>query len=141
MSNPSSSAPRVGVGAFITDGAGRVLLIQRRRDPEAGCWGLPGGKVEFGETLVETVTREILEEVGIVIAVGEMICVVDQIDLAAATHWVAPTYRARILEGAPVNCEPQAIAALGWFGRDDLPSPLTLSARRSLEVLGDLAWR
>ena len=80
----------MGVGAFITDAAGRLLLIKRRREPEAGCWGLAGGKVEFGETLAEACAREILEELGVVIAVGEMICVIDQIDLAAGTHGVGP---------------------------------------------------
>lgn len=139
LSNPSHSAPRVGVGAFITDATGRLLLVKRLRAPEAGCWGLPGGKVDFGERLVETVAREILEEVGVEIAVGDLICIVDQIDLEAGTHWVAPTYRAMILSGEPVNREPQALEAVGWFGREDLPGPLTLSARRALEVLGDQA--
>ncbi|WP_304166985.1 NUDIX domain-containing protein [Phenylobacterium aquaticum] len=140
MSNPSPSPPRVGVGAFITRRPGQLLLVKRLRAPEAGCWGLPGGKVDFGERLVETVAREILEEVGVVIAVGALICIVDQIDLEAGTHWVAPTYRASLIEGEPVNREPQALEAIGWFGRNDLPSPLTLSARRALEVLGDAAW-
>jgi len=140
MSNPSYSAPRVGVGAFITDGAGRLLLVKRLRAPEAGCWGLPGGKVDFGERLVETVAREILEEVGLVIAVGELICIVDQIDLEAGTHWVAPTYRARMAGGDAVNREPHALEAIGWFGRDGLPHPLTQSARQAIETLGEAAW-
>jgi 8-oxo-dGTP diphosphatase len=140
MSNPSVLAPRVGVGAFITDEAGRLLLVKRLRDPEAGCWGLPGGKVDFGERLVETAVREIAEEVGLAIAVIDLICIVDQIDLDAGTHWVAPTYRARITGGCAVNREPQALEAIGWFGREALPSPLTLSARRAIETLGDAAW-
>lgn len=140
MSNPPHPAPRVGVGAFITDPSGRLLLVKRRRPPEAGCWGLPGGKVDFGERLVETVAREILEEVGLVIAVGALICIVDQIDLDAGTHWVAPTYRAQITGGAAANLEPQALEAIGWFGREDLPHPLTLSARRAIETLGDVDW-
>ena len=140
MSNSSHSAPRVGVGAFITDASGRLLLVKRLRPPEAGCWGLPGGKVDFGERLVETAAREILEEVGLVIAVGELICIVDQIDLDAGTHWVAPTYRARVTAGSAANCEPHALEGIGWFGRDDLPSPLTLSARRAIETLGAASW-
>jgi ADP-ribose pyrophosphatase YjhB (NUDIX family) len=127
----------VGVGAFITDAAGRLLLIKRRREPEAGCWGLAGGKVEFGETLAEACAREILEELGVVIAVGEMICVIDQIDLAAGTHWVAPSYRARIIEGEPINREPEAAEAIGWFALSELPSPLTLAARRALAAVGE----
>lgn len=126
------SQPRVGVGALITDDRGRILLVQRRRDPEAGHWGIPGGKVDFGERVAETCAREILEEVGLEIQVGEMVCLVDQIDIEAGTHWVSPVFRARILSGEAVNREPQAIAAIGWFAPDDLPAPLTVSTRRAL---------
>jgi 8-oxo-dGTP diphosphatase len=134
MSEQKGVAPRVGVGAFICDAAGRLLLVKRRRAPEAGHWGLPGGKVEYGETLIEAVTREVLEELGVEIAVDALLCVVDQIDRAEATHWVSPTYRAKIVAGEPSNREPNAHEAIGWFGLDDLPAPLTLSTRRALEA-------
>ena len=126
--------PRVGVGAFITDSAGRLLLVKRLRAPEAGHWGLPGGKVDFGETIAQTCVREILEELGVEIAVGELICVVDQIDRAAGTHWVAPVFRARITAGEPSNREPQALSEIGWFGPQDLPAPLTVSTLRALQA-------
>jgi 8-oxo-dGTP diphosphatase len=126
--------PRLGVGACIGDAAGRLLLVKRRRAPEAGHWGLPGGKVDFGETLIEAVAREILEELGVVIAVGDLICIVDQIDHAEATHWVAPTYLATIVGGEPSNREPAALEAIGWFEYDNLPSPLTLATQRALEA-------
>ncbi len=128
----TASQPRVGVGALITDDQGRVLLAKRRRDPEAGYWGILGGKVDFGERVAETCAREVLEEAGVEIEVGELVCLVDQIDLAAGTHWVSPVFRGRILAGEPVNVEPEAHAALGWFAIDDLPAPLTLAARRAL---------
>ena len=126
------AAPRVGVGAFITDAAGRLLLVRRRRPPEADHWGLPGGKVDFGETIAATCALEILEELGVEIAVGQLICVVDQIDLAEGSHWVAPVFDARIVAGEPVNREPQALWEIGWFAPGDLPAPLTLSTRRAL---------
>jgi ADP-ribose pyrophosphatase YjhB (NUDIX family) len=133
MTAPASQ-PRVGVGALITDDQGRVLLIKRRRDPEAGCWGIPGGKVDFGERVAATCAREILEEVGLEIEVGDLVCLVDQIDIEAGTHWVSPVFRARVLTGEAVNREPEAIAAIGWFEPGDLPAPLTLSTRRALAL-------
>jgi ADP-ribose pyrophosphatase YjhB (NUDIX family) len=129
-----TDAPRVGVGALIIDDEGRVLLVHRRRMPEADHWGLPGGKVDFGETIAATCAREILEELGVVIAVGDLACVVDQIDLAGGTHWVAPVFHARIVEGEPANQEPEAISEIGWFAPDALPAPLTLSAGRALDL-------
>ena len=43
-------APIVGVGAVVVD-AGRVLLVQRGREPLKGKWSLPGGMLELGESL------------------------------------------------------------------------------------------
>jgi 8-oxo-dGTP diphosphatase len=53
------------VGAIIKDGAGRLLLIKRGHEPEAGRWSLPGGRVEPGETDEQAVIREIREETGL----------------------------------------------------------------------------
>lgn len=65
-------APLVGVAAAVFDPAGRVLLVQRGRPPRAGSWGLPGGLLELGESLVEGVQREVREECGIEIIVGDV---------------------------------------------------------------------
>ncbi|MFD2262226.1 NUDIX domain-containing protein [Lacibacterium aquatile] len=129
----TSLQPRVGCGAAILDDQGRLLLVKRRREPEADHWGLPGGKLDFGETVVDCIAREIAEELGIVIAVGPLLCVVDQI--AADHHWVAPTHRARIESGTPAIQEPKALADWGWFAIDALPSPLTLATRTALPFL------
>jgi 8-oxo-dGTP pyrophosphatase MutT (NUDIX family) len=65
MSDPDLRKPEAGCGAAILDDAGRLLLIQRLRQPEAGAWGLPGGKIDFGEPAMQTARREIAEELGI----------------------------------------------------------------------------
>ena len=130
-----AAGPRVGCGAFILR-EGKLLLIQRRRAPEQGCWGLPGGKVDPYERVADAVRREVLEELGVVIRVGDILCVVDQIDLEARTHWVAPTYYAEIEAGEPSVQEPQAHAACGWFALDALPSPLTVATETALRALG-----
>lgn len=118
---------RVGCGAFITDGKGRLLLVKRRRDPEADHWGLPGGKVDFLEPVPDTIRREIAEELGVEIELTGLLCVVDQIDADAGSHWVNPVHRARIVSGVLAIMEPDALADWGWFALDALPTPLTLS--------------
>lgn len=55
--------PTVCVGALVWGPDGRVLLV--RTTKWRGRWGVPGGKVEYGETLVDAVTREFEEEVGL----------------------------------------------------------------------------
>ncbi len=61
---------RPGVSAVIFDAGGRVLL-QRRTDNER--WGLPGGAVEFGESVLEALHREVMEETGLTIAVERLV--------------------------------------------------------------------
>ena len=64
-------APLVGVAAVVFDSAGRVLLVQRGREPRKGSWGLPGGLIDVGGGLLEAVEREVSEETGVEIAVGD----------------------------------------------------------------------
>ena len=70
--------PIVGVGAVIVD-RGRVLLARRARAPLLGCWSLPGGVVELGETLRAAAEREAQEETGLAVKAGEVLEVLDRI--------------------------------------------------------------
>jgi 8-oxo-dGTP diphosphatase len=57
-------------GAVVHDATGRLLLVQRGREPQAGRWTLPGGRVEPGESPAEAAAREVAEETGVVVTVG-----------------------------------------------------------------------
>ena len=61
---------RPGVSAVIFDAEGRVLLQQRT---DNGNWGIPGGAVEFGESVLAALHREVLEETGLTIEVRRLI--------------------------------------------------------------------
>jgi ADP-ribose pyrophosphatase YjhB (NUDIX family) len=60
------------VGAVVTRGDGQLLLIKRGNEPGRGLWSLPGGRIEPGESDVAAVAREVLEETGLVVTVGEL---------------------------------------------------------------------
>lgn len=66
------SRPICGVGVVVRRDD-EVLLIQRGNPPRRGDWSIPGGVVELGETLREAARREIREECGIEIAVGDLL--------------------------------------------------------------------
>jgi ADP-ribose pyrophosphatase YjhB (NUDIX family) len=59
------------VGGIAHTKDGRLLLIKRGTEPGRGLWSLPGGRVEPGESDAEALVREMAEETGLVVAVGE----------------------------------------------------------------------
>jgi 8-oxo-dGTP diphosphatase len=126
--------PRVGCGAAVMRD-GKLLLVQRLTHPEAGCWGLPGGKVDPFESFARAVRREIEEELGIVIEDAGLLCLVEMIDRAGDEHWVAPVYRVAAFSGEPENREPAKHAGFGWFTLDALPADLTIAARQAAAAL------
>ena len=125
--------PRVGVGLLIVDDD-RVLLTLRRRAPEAGCWSILGGRVEFFETVESCAAREAREEAGIDISIERLLCVTDHILPDEGIHWVAPAFLGRIVQGVPANREPEKTAQVAWFALNDLPRELTLTARRAIHA-------
>jgi ADP-ribose pyrophosphatase YjhB (NUDIX family) len=71
--------PIVGVGGVVIEN-GKALLIRRGSEPLLGQWSIPGGTLELGETIVEGVARELLEETGIVVRVLDLIEVFERIN-------------------------------------------------------------
>jgi mutator protein MutT len=107
----------VGVGACILNEVGEVLLAQRGplAKNERGTWEIPGGGVEFGETLEVALKREILEEIGVEIKIISLLQVCDHILPAEKQHWVSPTYLCHIVSGEPTIKEPGKCSDMGWF--------------------------
>ncbi|RPH56664.1 MAG: NUDIX domain-containing protein [Chloroflexi bacterium] len=128
----------VGVGAVIVAADGRLFLARRgpKARNERGLWEFPGGSVEFGETLAEALKREMREEYGIEIAVGELLDVVDHILPEEGQHWVSPSFICSIVSGDPVIKEPDKCSEIGWFAPGSIPADLTQVTQVTRENLG-----
>lgn len=98
-------APLVGVGAVVFRGS-EALLVRRGSEPARGIWTLPGGLLELGETLKEGVRREVAEECGIRVEVGELLGAFERIvrdeEGRVEYHYVILDYLATWLEGNAV---------------------------------------
>ncbi len=117
MSETRAPVPHKQIGvAVIWNDRGQILIDRRKPDGLlGGLWEFPGGKVEVGETIETCIQREIREELGIEIAVGDRLVVVDH----AYSHFrvTLNVHHCRHLSG-----EPQAIACdeIRWVTLDEL---------------------
>jgi ADP-ribose pyrophosphatase YjhB (NUDIX family) len=71
MSSVQPSYPQLAVSAAIFRN-GKILLVRRARSPAKGFYSLPGGRVEFGETLHAAVLREVAEETALKIEILDL---------------------------------------------------------------------
>jgi 8-oxo-dGTP diphosphatase len=97
MSREYPARPILGVGAVVVSG-GRALLVRRGKEPAKGVWSIPGGMVEVAETIHDALIREIREETGLEIEVGERLSVLERIfrddSGRVRYHYVLIDYRA-----------------------------------------------
>jgi 8-oxo-dGTP diphosphatase len=133
--------PRVGVGVLLVDQYRHVLLTLRKLPPEAGCWSIVGGKLDYLETLEDCAVREAFEEVGLRIAIDSLLCVTNHLLPAEGQHWVSPAYLGHILAGEARNCEPEKLRDVQWFPYDALPATLTMTARNAIDAYRQKAAR
>ena len=124
-------APIVGVGAVVVD-AGRVLLVQRGREPMKGKWSLPGGMLELGELLHAGVIREVEEETGLLVEPLELVELLDRIVREEASrggrvryHYVIADYLCRVVGGSlKAGSDAEAVR---WVERSEWNSQSSLA--------------
>ena len=85
--------PQLCVGAIVID-CGRLLVIQRGRGAAVGKWSIPGGRVDWGETLEQAVVRELLEETGLRGSSDRLVGWVERI--SAEHHFVIADFVVRV---------------------------------------------
>ncbi|NMM36523.1 MAG: NUDIX domain-containing protein [Glaciimonas sp.] len=131
----SSQVPIAVAVGILMQPNGDVLLAQRPSGkPYAGYWEFPGGKVELGESILDALKREFVEELGIEILTAEPWCGVEHIYPHA--HVRLHFYLCRAWRGEPQSLERQAFA---WQGKVDV-APLLPATIPLLEWLDRLRY-
>ncbi|MEU4243128.1 NUDIX domain-containing protein [Actinoplanes sp. NPDC026619] len=132
MTSEKNQRAQVDVHLILRNGD-RVLLGQRINTGFGdGCWHMPSGHGEDGESALGTLVREAKEETGVVI---------DQADASLVHtmhHWtgsgrMALFFQVSRWEGDPVVTEPDKCAAWQWFPLDGLPEQMIDYGRLALE--------
>jgi 8-oxo-dGTP diphosphatase len=116
--------PVVGIAAAAQTADGRWLLVRRS---DTGTWALPGGTLEWGETLRDTAVRELAEEAGVTeVELGRVVGVYSRPDRDVRFHAVTVVVAARI--GAPTRPpqNPLEIREVRLFRDEELPAELAM---------------
>ena len=118
----SDGSVEVAVGAVVRRDD-EILLIRRGRGAGVGRWSLPGGRVEFGESLEAAVAREVAEETGLEVAVGRFVGWAERMGTEPfAYHYVILDFAATPVDPeAPLRAGDDA-EAVDWFPRAQLPT-------------------
>ena len=118
---PGYVTPKVAVGAVVGNEQGQILLIQRA---DSGIWLYPTGWADIGYSPAEVVVKEVAEETGIECVVDGLLAVLDGQRMGFTR---IPLYSLVFhchAVGGEIEPHPLETSDVGWFGRDDLPTPL-----------------
>lgn len=136
-----SSVPLLGALAVVLHD-GHVLLAQRKKQPDAGLWGFPGGHVEWGETALAAAARELREETGVFAEPVEYLTNFDLLrhdaDGNVVVHYLLTGVSCRYISGSP--CAADDVSDARWFPIEQVRAGDLPMSARVVELL-DLAVR
>jgi 8-oxo-dGTP diphosphatase len=135
---PASLPPRpqlaVSASIFRDD---RILLVRRARSPGKGFYSLPGGRVEFGESLHGALQREVTEETALTI---EIVALAGWREVlpgpSGGGHYLIMSFAARWIDGEPVLNDE--LDDFNWRSPDALDG---LRLTEGLVGIVQSAWR
>ena len=115
--------PTLAAAVVLFDPDGRVLLVHQTY---GGCrWGLPGGRLEPGESPQQAAVREVAEEAGVAVSLDHL---VGLYSLRSRRHGLRFIFRGTIESGVPHPGTDGEISEVAWFAVNDLPANITNTA-------------
>lgn len=124
----SENRPKVGIGVWI-EHEGKFLLFQRKSDLGKGTWTIPGGSLEFGETLEECAKREIMEECGISLKNVKQLTATNDVFEDLGKHYVSIHMHGTCDKPDFEVKEPEKHENFKWMIWDELPENLFLPVK------------
>lgn len=113
--------PVPAAAALVVDEAGRVLLARRAHEPDAGLWDTPGGFLDEGEDPRAGLVRELREEAGVEIEVGDFFGMyLDRYGRGDDAAYVLNLVWCAAIAGGELTAADD-VSELAWFAPDALP--------------------
>ncbi len=85
----AAKSPLVAVDGVVVRSRGSIVLVKRRKPPYEGYWALPGGLVEYGESVEEAVVREVREETGLEVEIKGLVGVYSKLGRDPRGHVIS----------------------------------------------------
>jgi 8-oxo-dGTP diphosphatase len=124
--------PALGIAAVARTADGRCLLIRRG---DMDMWALPGGTLDWGETLRSCIVRELAEEAGVTSCeVGRLVGVYSRPDRDPRLHGVTVVVECRIEAPVRPPANPVEITDVRLFATNELPRELAMGMRDMLDA-------
>jgi 8-oxo-dGTP diphosphatase len=118
---------KIGVNVFIIKD-NKLLFGKRIGKIGYGTWCLPGGHLEYGESLIGGAKRELEEETSIKADNLDLVCIVN--DPLETTHYIHISFLAKSWCGEPKVTEPDKFAEWKWFNLNDLPENIFIGHQK-----------
>ena len=132
---PPGPTHQVGVGAVVTDRAGRLLLVQEAVGPAQGRWKLPTGLCEANEDIGAAAAREVREETGLAVSPKEVLAVRHSHGFHRGVSDVFFCVRCEVIdEGAVLTPQAGEIARVEWRPVSDAHDAATPAWRRIYQI-------
>ncbi len=109
--------PALSVDVMVIEGS-KILLVKRGQPPHQGEWALPGGFVEYGETVEAAAKREVQEETGIAISLSAILGVYSVPERDPRGHTVSVVFVGKMIGGQLQGGDDAADAR--WYDLDNL---------------------
>lgn len=127
----------IGVSYYVHDGNGNFVMTKRSKNcrDEHGRWDFGGGGIDHGDTIEQTLHKEVREEFDADIKEFEFLGYTESFRPAedgATNHWVQFQFKVLVDRDQVKNNEPHKFDDLQWFTIDNLPSPLHSQAEKEL---------
>jgi len=99
---------------------------------ESGWWSKPGGGVDYGEKVIQSMKREMKEEIGVTVDIWGYLPHTDHIIKKENQHWIALNFIGKIKAGKPRIMEPHKCDKLEWFDMSKLPKKVVQNTREAI---------
>ena len=130
--------PMVGVGVFVRKDD-RYLFAMRLGSHGAGKYQVPGGHVEYFESLEDCAKNEVLEETGLTITNVQKLCFFEDMFQKEKLHYITiyltADYVLGEVNGKVPNPEPEKHSEWKWYDLNCLPEPVWVSTRDAVKIL------